>query len=178
MAGFDNTDEVFDLLTKTLGKLVVEVTGRKVVLDDDETIPKVEDEFILVSQTAADQLDWADNEYEDEFGAALVTHNYAVTYTLTAYRGKAFSALTKVLQSLNLPYIYDKYFPSPSAFAYQSASTVSRLRIPLNMQKFENRAVVIITFNVSFLAADTGSFEDIEKINMQIVTYFNDPTQP
>lgn len=178
MAGFDNTDEVFDLLTKTLGQLTKEVTGRKVVLDDDETIPKVEEEFILISQTAADQLDWTDNEYVDDTGNTLVTHNYEVTYTLTAYKGKAFSALTKVLQGLNLPYLYEKYFPSPNAFAYQSASTVSRLRVPLNMQKFENRAVVIITFNVSFLAADTGVFEDIERINMQIVNYFNDPVQP
>ncbi|UYL84843.1 hypothetical protein pEaSNUABM55_00045 [Erwinia phage pEa_SNUABM_55] len=176
MAGFVNTDEVFDLLTKTLGRLSKEVTGRKVVLDDDETIPKVDEEFILVSQTAATQLDWTDNEWQDELGNAAVTHNYEVTYTLTAYRGKAFADLTKVLQSLNLPFFYEKYFPSPSAFAYSSSSTISRLRIPLNMQKFENRAVVIITFNVNFMAVDTQAFEDIDKINMQMVYSFNDPT--
>ncbi|QEQ94913.1 hypothetical protein pEaSNUABM56_00114 [Erwinia phage pEa_SNUABM_56] len=176
MAGFVNTDEVFDLLTKTLGRLSKEVTGRKVVLDDDETIPKVDEEFILVSQTAATQLDWTDNEWQDELGNAAVSHNYEVTYTLTAYRGKAFADLTKVLQSLNLPFFYEKYFPSPSAFAYSSSSTISRLRIPLNMQKFENRAVVIITFNVNFMAVDTQAFEDIDKINMQMVYSFNDPT--
>lgn len=178
MAGFQNIDEAYDLLTKTIGRLAKEVTGRKVVLDDDETIPKVDEEFILVSQSTADQLDWADNEGQDIDGVAMVTHNYEVTYTLTAYRGNAFSALTKVLQGLNLPYLYEKYFPSPCAFAYQSASTVSRLRVPLNMQKFENRAVVLITFNVSFVVVDAGAFEDIEKINMQVIYSFNDPTKP
>lgn len=178
MANFQSTDDVFDLLTKTLGRLCKEVTGRKIVLDDDETIPKVEEEFILVSQTSADQLDWNDNEGADDTGQAMVSHNYEVTYTLTAYRGQAFSALTKVMQGINLPRIYEKYFPTPCAFAYQSASTISRLRVPLNMQKFENRAVVLITFNVSFLAVDTGAFEEIDTINMEMVYNFPDPTQP
>lgn len=178
MADFHNTEEAFNLLTRRIGLLVKEVTKRKVVLDDDETIPKVEGEFILVSQTSADQLDWSDNEDEDMNGNALITHNYEITYTLTAYRGNAFTSLTKVLQGLNLPYLYEKYFPSPCPFAYQSASTVSRLRVPLNMQKFENRAVVLVTFNVSFLAKDTTAFEDIERINMEVVYSFNDPTQP
>lgn len=170
MAGFVNTEEVFDLLTKTLGRLSKEVTGRKVVLDDDETIPKVDEEFILVSQTAATQLDWADNEWQDELGNAAVSHNYEVTYTLTAYRGKAFSDMTKILQAINLPFFYDKYFPTPSAFAYSSSSTISRLRIPLNMQKFENRAVVIISFNVNVSAVDSKAFEEIEKISFEITT--------
>ncbi|QGZ16299.1 hypothetical protein Hena1_01490 [Erwinia phage Hena1] len=178
MAGFANTDEVFDLLTKTVGRLVKDVTGRKVVLDDDETIPKVNEEFVMVSQSAATQLDWTDNEWQDELGNAAVTHNYEVTYTLTSFRGKAFESLTKVLQGLNLPFFYEKYFPTPCAFAYASSSTVSRIRVPLNMQKFENRATVIITFNVNFMAVDTGAFEDIDKINMQMIYSFNDPTLP
>jgi hypothetical protein len=177
MAGFLNTDDVFDHLTKTIGRLAKEVTGRKVVLDDDDLIPKVDEDFILISQTAATQVDWADNEWEDEEGNSSISHNYEVTYTLTAFRGDAFSSLTKVLQGLNLPFLYERYFPSPSSFAYSSSSTISRLRIPINMQKFENRATVIITFNVSFTAVDTSQFEEIENINMQMQYSFEGPPQ-
>jgi len=169
MESFVNTDYVFDLLTNTVGRMIKEVTGRKVVLDDDETIPKVDDEFIMVSQTDATQLDWADNEWEDEEGISAVSHNYEVTYTFTAYRGKAFSDLNKVVQAFNLPFLYEKYFPTPSAFAYASSSSVSKLRIPVNMQKYENRAVVIVTFNVKFIAVDKTAFESIDKINLEIV---------
>lgn len=176
MNGYIDTDVVFDKLTKTLGFMAIEVTGRKVWETGDETIPKVDGEFISIDLSSAEQNDWQSNEIYDDNGNAIVTHNYQVTYTLTAYRGKAHVALTKLLQSFNLPWIYDKYFPVGSPFAYSSSSTVSRIRVPLNMQTFENRAVVILTFNVCFAIVDTGAFEDLQKVNMQATYWFDGPT--
>ena len=172
MAGFTNSDEIFDALTKVVGAFCKETTGRKVVLAGEDEIPKVDGEFILVDLTAVDQLDWQANEWVDDQGRNMTTHNYEVVYTLTAYRGKAPNALSRVLQAMNLPFIYEKYFPTNSPFAYSSSSTISRLRVPLNMQKFENRAVVLLTFNVCFIETDTGSFEELEKLNAQVVYSF------
>uniref|UniRef100_A0AAU8GFS9 Phage neck terminator protein gp12-like domain-containing protein n=1 Tax=Salmonella phage vB_SEnST11_KE23 TaxID=3161174 RepID=A0AAU8GFS9_9CAUD len=172
MAGFTNSDEIFDALTNTVGAFCKETTGRKVVLAGEDEIPKVDGEFILVDLTAVDQIDWQSDEGVDTQGNAMTVHNYEVVYTLTAYRGKAPNALSRVLQAMNLPFIYDKYFPTNSPFAYSSSSTISRLRVPLNMQKFETRAVVLITFNVCFIETDTGAFEDLEKINAQLVYHY------
>lgn len=169
MAEFTNSDEIFDALTKTIGHFCKETTGRKVVLAGEDEIPKVDGEFILVDLTAVDQIDWQADEGLDVNGNATTVHNYEVVYTLTAYRGKAPSALSRVLQAMNLPFIYDKYFPTNSPFAYSSSSTISRLRVPLNVQKFENRAVVLITFNVCFIETDTGAFEDLERVNAQVI---------
>lgn len=172
MAFFTDSDQIFDALTKTIGSFCKEVTGRKVVLAGEDEIPKVDGDFILVDLTAVDQIDWQSDDGLDTLGRAITVHNYEVVYTLTAYRGKAPNALSKVLQAMNLPFIYDKYFPTNSPFAYSSSSTISRLRVPLNMQKFENRAVVLITFNVCFIETDTGAFEDLEKINAQLIYHF------
>lgn len=172
MADFTNSDEIFDALTNTVGAFCKEVTGRKVVLAGEDEIPKVEGEFILVDLTSSDQLDWQANEWVDQFGNNVTTHNYEVVFTVTAYRGKAQAALSKVLQAMNLPFIYDKYFPDGSPFAYSSSSTISRLRVPLNMQKYENRSIVLLTFNVCFIETDAGSFEELEQINAQLVYHF------
>lgn len=172
MAEFTNSDQIFDALTRTVGSFCKETTGRKVVLAGEDEIPKVDGEFILVDLTAVDQLDWQANEWVDASGNNVTTHNYEVVYTITAYRGKAPNSLSRMLQAMNLPFIYDKYFPTNSPFAYSSSSTISRLRVPLNMQKFETRAVVLLTFNVCFIETDAGSFEDLEKINAELAYYF------
>lgn len=175
MAGFTNSDEIFDALTKTVGSFCKEASGRKVVLAGEDEIPKVDGEFILVDLTSVDQLDWQSDDGFNEMGQAITVHNYEVVYTITAYRGKAPNSLSRVLQAMNLPFIYDKYFPTNSPFAYSSSSTISRLRIPLNMQKFENRAVVLITFNVCFIETDIGSFEELEGIGASISYQFPTP---
>lgn len=169
MADYFDPQQVFDDLTKTIGRFVIEATGRKVVVTDGTTIPKVDGEFVLIDLTDSDQVDWQSNEWVNEEGLAVITHNYQVTYTMTAYRGNAFSAIAKVLQCFNLPWMYEKYFPVTVPYAYSSSSTISRLRVPLNVQTFENRAVVLVTFNVCFGLVDNGAFEDIEEINMQVV---------
>lgn len=172
MADFTNSDQIFDALTKTVGQFCKETTGRKVILAGEDEIPKVDGEFVLIDLTAVDQLDWQSNEWVDSEGNNVTTHNYEVVYTLTAYRGNAPSALSRMLQAMNLPFIYEKYFPTNSPFAYSSSSTISRLRVPLNMQKFETRAVVLLTFNVCFIETDRGAFEDLEKINAQVVYHY------
>lgn len=169
MADFTNSDQIFTALTNTLGSFCKETTGRKVVLAGEDEIPKVDGDFILIDLTAVDQLDWQANEWVDELGRNVSTHNYEVVYTVTAYRGSAPAALSRVLQAMNLPFIYYKYFPTNSPFAYSSSSTISRLRVPLNMQKFENRAVVLITFNVCFIETDSDAFEDLEKLHAQVI---------
>lgn len=168
MAGFTNSDEAFAELTKIVGRFCIESTGKKVVEADEEIIPKQDGEFILIDLSDVDQLDWQDNEWIDENGRYYATHNYTVIYTLTAYRGKAQATLARVLQAMNLPFIYDKYFPYGSPFAYSSSSNISRMRVPLNQQFFENRARVQITFNVSFIEHDTGDLTDLEKISMNV----------
>ncbi len=172
MADFTNSDQIFDALTKTVGAFCRETTGRKVVLAGEDEIPKVDGEFVLVDLTAVDQLDWQANEWVDKEGNNVTTHNYEVVYTLTAYRGNAPSALSRMLQAMNLPFIYEKYFPTNSPFAYSSSSTISRIRVPLNMQKFETRAVVLLTFNVCFIETDKGAFEEVESINGKVVYHF------
>lgn len=165
---FTNSDQVLDELTKTLGRLCIDATGYKVV-EADETIPKVEGPFVLVDLSAMDQLDWATNELRDEAtGATCMVHNYYVTYTLTAYRGKPHWALARVLQMFGMPWIYDKYFPTGSPFAYSSSSTIARMRIPLNNQFYENRARVQINFNVTYVEGDFGVFEDLNQVGIDL----------
>lgn len=164
---FTNSDEVFDNLTLTLGKMVREVTGWKVINADDQVIPKVEGEHILIELSEADQLNWKTGETQID-GTYVAFHNYLVTYTLTAYRGKPQVALSRVLQSMGLPFIYDKYFPYGSPWAFSSSSSISRMRVPVNMQDFERRARVQINFNVAFMETDTGAFEDLEKVELSI----------
>lgn len=169
MPTYTNTEEIFNALTRAVGNMAKEVSKRKVVVAGESTIPKVDDEFILVDLTSAEQNDWQSNEWIDDQGRAVVTHNYEVVYTLTAYRGEAPAAIAKVLQAFNLPWIYDKYFPSTAPFAYSSSSTVSRLRVPLNMQQYENRATVLITFNVCFIETDFAAYEGVDTVNIDTV---------
>lgn len=172
--GFTSSEEVIEKLTKTIGFLVKEVTGLKVV-EADETIPKVDGPYILIDLSALDQYDWKTDEMMDEEGNSHAIHNYTATYTLTGYRGKPYWALARVCQSFGLNFLYDKYFPTGSPFAYSSSSTIARMRVPLNAQLYEDRARVQIIFNVSFIERDFGSFEDVEQINVSIgTTYVED----
>lgn len=173
---FKTPEDILDLLTKTIGKLIVEVTGSKVILADDDTIPKVEGEYILVDESALDPVDWITGEMRDEEGNVYSVQNYQTTYTLTAYRGKRpHATLSRVMQAFGLPFMYEKYFPLGSPFAYSSSSTVNKMRVPLNAQYFENRARVQIIFNLAFIQRDTGSFEELEQINIDLgVTYVDD----
>ena len=176
----DATERVLEMLTNAVGRMCLEATGRQVVLADDDEIPKPEGEFILVDMTGLEQSTWASDDQLVDSGIARgkVAHNYEVIYTVTAYRGKAAAAISKVLQSFNHPYQYEKHFPTGSPFAYASSSTISRIRVPLNMQKFENRSIVLLTFNVCFIEAEVGSFEDLEKIGAKLVMYIPAEDQP
>ena len=175
----DATERVLNALTNAVGNMAMEATGREVVLADEDEIPKPEGEFILVDLTGLDQATWATNEWADSQGSGVITHNYEVVFTITAYRGNAHAAISKMLQSYNHPFQYEKHFPTGSPFAYASSSTISRIRVPLNMQKFENRSIVLLTFNVCFIEAEVGSFEDLQKIGAQLVYYYpSDETQP
>ena len=165
---FTNSDEIMGNLTKTIGRLLKDVTTYKVV-EANETIPKVEGPFILVDLTDLSPLDWETNQIVEN-GITHTVHNYTATYTLTAYRGKPHWALTRFHQALSLAWVRDKYFPTGSPFAYSSASSIARLRIPLNEQYYENRARVLVTFNVTFVESDFGQFEDIESIVISTTT--------
>jgi hypothetical protein len=167
---FTNSDLVLDKLTKNLGRICIEVTNYKVVEADEEIIPKVEGPFILVDLNSLEQIDWQTNEIIVD-GEYRAIHNYTATYTLTAYRGNPHMALARVLQALNLPYIYDKYFPLPSPFAYSSSSSIARMRVPLNAQFYEKRARVQIIFNIVFVEGDFGTFEDLEKIGIDFTAH-------
>lgn len=165
---YSDSDEAFKELTQIVGKFAKEATGRQVVLAGEDIIPKVDGEFILVDLSQTDQLDWTTLEQTDEDGRFLAIHNYYVTYTLTAYRGNAVQALTRMLQRYNLSYAYNKYFPDYSAFAYSSASTISRIKVPLNQQYYEIRARVQLNFNVSFMEKDSGIYEDLNSVEMHV----------
>lgn len=160
---FTNSDAVLAALNKAIGRLIVDVTGYQVV-EADETIPKATGNFVLVDLTALNPLDWATNEVVDEDGILHTAHNYLASITLTAYRGKPHWALSRVHQAFGLSYLREKYFPTGSPFAYSSSSTIARMRIPLNQQLYENRARVLINFNVTFVEKDVGTFEDIDQI--------------
>lgn len=164
---FTNSDHVMESLTKAVGRLTVDVTGYKVV-EADETIPKVEGPFVLVDLTALNPLDWATNEVVDQDGVVHTAHNYTASYTLTAYRGKPHWALSRVHQAFGLPYLREKYFPTGSSYAYSSTSSIARLRVPLNQQLYENRARILITFNVTFVEKDIGTFEDVDRVVIDI----------
>lgn len=165
--GFTNSEEVLDELTETVGRLCAQVTGYGVV-EADSVIPKPEGPFILVDLTVLDPLDWATNEVMDEDGVMHTVHNYTVGYTLTAYRGKPSLALAKIHQAFGLPFLRERYFPTGSPFAYSSVSNISRMRVPLSQQVYENRARTIVNFNVVFVEKDTGVFEDVERIVIAI----------
>lgn len=160
---FTNSDAVMDGLTKSLAWLIRDVTGYQVV-EADETIPKPDGNFVLVDLTALTPLDWATNEVVDEDGYTHVAHNYVAGFTLTAYRGKPHWAISRVHQAFGLPFMREKYFPTGSPYAYSSTSSIARIRVPLNQQLYENRARVLINFNVCFVEKDVGKFEDVDRI--------------
>lgn len=160
---FTNSDKVMDSLSKAVGRLCKEVTGYNVV-EADETIPKPEGPYILVDLMVLTPLDWATNEMVDEEGVVCTAHNYTAGYALTAYRGKPHWALSRVHQAFGLPFLRNKYFPDGSPYAYSSITNIDRMRVPLNQQMFENRARVIVTFNVTFVERDIGVFEDLDRV--------------
>jgi len=164
---FTNSDAVLGALNKVIGRLIIDVTGYQVV-EADETIPKPEGNFVLVDLTALNPLDWATNEVVDEDGVVHTAHNYLASYTLTAYRGKPHWALSRVHQAFGLPFLREKYFPTGAPFAYSSTSSIARMRVPLNQQLYENRARVLINFNICFVEKDIGLFEDIDRIVLDL----------
>lgn len=172
---YTNSEQIFNKLTNTIGFFCKEATGREVdVGDESNTIPKLSGEFIFIELMSSDQLDWSANEWVDDKGKIVVTHNYETTFSITAYRGNAHAAITRVLQCMNLPFMYNKYFPEGAPYAYASSSTVSRMRVPLNAQAYENRARVLITFNVCVVEHDTGDFGNLEKVIIGATVYGQD----
>lgn len=159
-----NTYEVFDQLSKKLASFCIEVTGKTVVEGNNVSIPVVEGEFLLIEESGFEQQDWQDNEWQTSEGIKYVTHNYTATYTLTAFRGRPLVTIAKILQAMNTPFIYNKYFGGESPFSYSSSSSASRMRVPLNGQYYEERARAQIIFNVKFVYFDTEEFEDIREI--------------
>ena len=168
-------EKVFNDLEEIVAKMARVATGRRVIIGDQEIIPKPDGEFILLETMGIQPHIWEDNAFQTEEGVAYITHNYTVTYMLTAYRGKAYAALSRLLQAINLPMFYDKYFPLGSCFAYSNNSTISPQRVPLNKQTYENRATVMLTFNVRFVETDIGAFEDLQGIKAEITTHFPSP---
>lgn len=160
---FTNSDAVLAALTKAVGRLCIDVTGYDVV-EADSTIPKPEGPYILVDLSLLQPLDWATAELVDEDGVVHTAYNYTTTFALTAYRGKPHWALSRVHQAFGLPYLREKYFPTGSPFAYSSISNITRMRVPLNQQLFENRARTLVTFNTTFVEKDIGTFEDVDRI--------------
>lgn len=160
-----DTDDIFDQLTEALGGFVGEVTGRPVLLGKEGVWNKPDGNFVLVDLQAADAIRWETGIGHDAAGNEVYAHNFVVTFLVTAFRGKAHSALSKVVQRFNTPFIYYKYFPTDSPFTYSSCSSVSRTRVPMEEQQFENQSSVILNFNVCFVEAD-GSFEEVEEINI------------
>lgn len=171
------TEEVLDSLTLTFARYCKEVTGLNIVDGDGEVIPKLEGSFLMINVLDTEQRDWEDNEYTLEDGVHFVTHNYTVTFLLTSYRGKPSNALSRIIQSFSLPYLRDKYFPEGSPYAYSSCSSISRIRVPLNVQTYENRATVMVTFNVCVGMVDSGVFEEVENVNIDynLQSYSNGP---
>ena len=45
----------------------------------------------------------------------------------------------------------------------------------MNKQTYENRATVMLTFNVRFVETDIGAFEDLQGIKAEITTHFPSP---
>lgn len=172
---FTNSDEVMEKLTNVIGFICKKVTNYNVVEADENIVPKVDGPFILVDLAALDQFDWQTNEVVID-GKFHAVHNYTATYTLTAYRGNPHLALARVLQAFKLPYIYDTFFPTGSPFAYSSASTIARMRVPLNQQFYEKRARVQIIFNIAFTEGDFGVFETVDKILIDFKMDYVDQT--
>ena len=167
------TEQVIQDLTKTLGSLIVEVTGRKVYLQDETTVAVPEGEFVGVELMILHEMNFNDNIWIDEDGVTSISHNYEAVYNVTAFRGMSFAAISKITQSFKLPFLYYKYFPEGSYFAFNGVSNINKIRVPLNYQDFENRSSVLITFNVKFISKDIGEFEAIEKVNFK-TTIFDD----
>lgn len=161
-------EKVFNDLEEIVAKMARVATGRRVIMGDQEIIPKPDGEFILLETMGIQPHIWEDNAFQTEEGVAYITHNYTVTYMLTAYRGKAYAALSRLLQAINLPVFYEKFFPDGSMYAYSSASTISPLRVPMNKQAYEVRATVMMTFNVRFIETDMAAFEDLQGIEAEL----------
>lgn len=160
-----DSNDIFDQLTEALGGFINEVTGRPVLLGREGVWNKPKGEFVLVDLQSAEPTIWSNNEGYDENGNPVQTHNFVVTYLITAFRGNTHSALSKAVQLIKSPYKYYKYFPTDSPFAFSSSSSVSRTRVPLEEQVFENQSSVILYFNVCFIEQDE-SFEDLIDINI------------
>lgn len=169
MSDFLNTEQALDQLVDVVGKIIYASTGLKVIYAGSKQIPKPEGEFAMIDQPVVIPVStWEDNYYEDE-DCAIQTHNYKVTFLVTVYRGSNPAAkLTKVQQVLNLPRFYDKFFPDNSQFAYAYCTTVSSQRVPLNQQLYENRATILLTFNMCAVESDTEAFEVLRKVGLDI----------
>lgn len=161
--GYTTTDQVVDRLTNTIGKLVKETTGYKVI-NSEGTVTKPPGDFILVDVVSLEPVEYSAEEIVDDQGFSYTAHNYLASYSLMAYRGKPHIALSIVQQAFSKPYIRNKYFPLGSPFAYSSSSSVSRMRVPINQQDYEVRARIVLNFNICFLEKDLGIFEEVEKV--------------
>lgn len=159
------SEDIFDQLTDQLGGFIKEVTGRTILLGKEGAWNRPVDEFILVDLQSAEPLLWAEDYGLDIDGNTVYTQNFVVTFLVTAFKGKTHSVLTKVVQKFNHRFTYYKYFPACSPFAYSSCSSVSRTRVPVEDQEFENQSSVILNFNVCFIESD-DDFETLDEINV------------
>lgn len=169
---FKSTDEVTQKLEFTLGHLFKEATNRDIIIDEGASIPKLEGEYALLTQMVLDPLTWANNEYQDEEGTIYHSRNFTVSYNLTTIKGRTCSSdLAKFLQCVQLPYYRDKYFPKPSPYAYSDCSSIAKYRVPISAQTYEDRANVLLTFNITYLEKDAGTFEVVDSVRIYLTTY-------
>ena len=135
-------------------------------------MPIPEGPYAVIDEIDADPVAQESQEMPHLDGVIYQTHNYTVTYNITAHRGRTQSDLVRMVQAFAKPVIYDKYFPTGSPFAFSSASTVARIKVPQNLQTYEIRSTVLLTFNVCFIEADYGEMEKIRAINASMVYHF------
>src|SRR5574343_638997 len=138
-----------DLLNK-LGFFIQTITNRKILLVGDTVLPKQTDPYVMIEEGTVDGPNWHTNEAMDATGKVIQYFTGQLSFIITVAKGNAFN---------------------DDRFAYASCGNPMKVRVPLDMQTFENRSRFTVTFNVCFMDTDYAAFENIDEIKMKLSTF-------
>lgn len=158
-----------DLLNK-LGFFIQTVTNRKILLVGDTVLPKQTDPYVMIEEGTVEGPNWHTNEAMDTTGKVIQYFTGQLSFIITVAKGDAFNDAGKIKRSFNLPWLNYEYFKD-DRFAYASCGNPMKVRVPLDMQTFENRSRFTVTFNVCFMDTDYAAFENIDEIKMKLSTF-------
>lgn len=162
-----DSKDVLDNLTKIVGRMVKDTSGRSVTLVSGGAIVRPSGDFTSIELGASVGQRFSTLESNEDNAPIRIITNAVTPIIVTYNRGNAYTDAVKLNNLLKQSGFLFNYFRDDAPFAYKSGSTVSPQYVQINQQELEERAVMILDFHTLFIETYTP-MEIVEKVGVSV----------